>query len=48
MIDFKDLAGIGSWGVALTLLLVAIGFFPVAVLPGVGAMWLATMWRASR
>jgi uncharacterized membrane protein YqaE (UPF0057 family) len=48
VITFKDLEGIGSWGVALTLLLVLLGFFPFVVLLGVGAMWLATLWRASK
>lgn len=46
MINFADLKGIGSWGVALTLLLVLVGFFPLAVLLGIGALWLVTVWRA--
>ena len=45
-ITFNDLKGIGSWGVALTFLLVLVGFFPLAVLLGVGALWLLSVWRA--
>jgi hypothetical protein len=46
LINFADLKGIGSWGVALTLLLVLVGFFPLAVLLAVAALWLVTVWRA--
>jgi len=48
VITFKDLEGIASWGFAVTFLLVVLGFFPILVLPGVGAMWLITLWRASQ
>lgn len=37
-----------SWGVALVLLLVLVGLFPVAVLLGVGVMWALTAWRAGQ
>ena len=47
-ITFADLRGIGSWSVALTLVLVLVGFFPLAVLLGVGALWILTAWRASQ
>ena len=47
MIDFNDLRAIGSWSVAITLLLVIVGFFPPAVLLGVGTMWLVTAWRGA-
>jgi len=47
-ITFKDLAGLTSWGFVLTLLLVLLGFFPIAVLLGVGAIFLATLWMASQ
>jgi hypothetical protein len=47
-ITFKDLRGMASWGVALVLLLVIVGFFPLAVLVGVGVMWALTAWRASQ
>jgi hypothetical protein len=47
-ITFKDLAGISSWGFVLTFLLVLLGFFPIAVLLGVGAIFLATLWMASQ
>ena len=46
-ITFKDLAGISSWGFILTLALVLLGFFPIVVLVGVGAIFLATLWMAS-
>ena len=45
-ITFADLKGIGSWGVARILLLVLVGFFPLAVLLGVGVLWLLSVWRA--
>jgi hypothetical protein len=47
-ITFKDLAGIASWGMVLTFLLVLLGFFPIAVLLGVGAIFIATLWVASQ
>jgi hypothetical protein len=47
-ITFRDLAGISSWGFILTLLLVLLGFFPIAVLLGVGAIFIATLWVASQ
>ena len=47
-ITFRDLAGISSWGFVLTLLLVLLGFFPIAVLLGVGAIFLVTLWVASQ
>ena len=46
-INFRDLRGISSWGFILTLLLVLLGFFPIVVLVGVGAIFLATLWMAS-
>ena len=46
-ISFKDLRGMASWGFVLTLLLVLVGFFPVVVLLGLGAIWLMTAWRAN-
>ena len=46
-ITFKDLAGISSLGFILTVLLVLLGFFPIVVLVGVGAIFLATLWMAS-
>lgn len=45
-ITFEDLAGIGSWMVAITLLLVLLGFFPLIVLFWVGALFAVTCWRA--
>ena len=48
MIIFRDLEGTLSWSVLLTLLLVLAGFFALPVLLGVVAIYLATMWRASR
>ena len=45
-ITFQDLEGMASWGFVLTLLLVLVGFFPFAVLLGVGAIWITTIWRA--
>lgn len=47
-ITFRDLAGMASWGFVLTLLLVLVGFFPLAVFLGVGVMWILTAWRASQ
>lgn len=47
-ITFQDLLGMASWGVLLVLLLVLVGFFPIAVLLGVGVMWTLTAWRASQ
>jgi hypothetical protein len=47
-ITFKDLAGVTWWGFVLTFLLVLLGFFPIAVLLGVGAIFLATLWMASQ
>lgn len=47
-ITFRDLQGMTSWGVVLVLLLVLVGFFPLAVLLGVGVMWALTAWRASQ
>jgi hypothetical protein len=47
-ITFKDLEGMLSWGVAIVLLLFLVGFFPLAVLVGVGVMWILTAWRASQ
>lgn len=47
-ITFRDLQGMTSWGVALVFLLVLVGFFPIAVLLGVGVMWALTAWRASQ
>lgn len=47
-ITFRDLQGMASWGVALVLLLFLIGFFPLAVLVGVGALWFLTAWRATQ
>ena len=47
-ITFRDLAGLTSWGFVLTLLLVLLGFFPIAVLLGVGAIFIATLWMASQ
>jgi hypothetical protein len=47
-ITFRDLQGMFSWGVALVLLLCLVGFFPLAVLIGVGALWLLTAWRATQ
>jgi hypothetical protein len=46
-INFKDLQGIASWGFVLTLLLVLVGFFPFAVLLGIGVIWIMTAWRAN-
>ena len=46
-ITFRDLAVISSCGFVLTLLLVLLGFFPIVVLVGVGAIFLATLWMAS-
>ena len=47
-ITFKALQGMASWGVALVLLLVLVGFFPVAILVGVAVIWGLTTWRASQ
>ena len=47
-ITFQDLAGIALWGFVLTFLLVLLGFFPIAVLLGVGAIFIATLWMASQ
>jgi hypothetical protein len=35
-------------GFVLTFLLVLLGFFPIAVLLGVGAIFIATLWVASQ
>lgn len=47
-ITFKDLQGMFSWGIALAILLFLVGFFPLAVPIGVGALWLLTAWRATQ
>jgi hypothetical protein len=47
-ITFQDLQGMASWGVALVLLLVVVGFFPVAVLIGVAVILALTAWRAAQ
>jgi uncharacterized membrane protein YqaE (UPF0057 family) len=46
-ISFKDLRGMAAWGFVLTLLLVLVGFFPLGVLLGIGAIWVTTIWRAN-
>lgn len=46
-ITFRDLAGMASWGVAIVLLLFLVGFFPFAVLLGISAIWITTIWRAN-
>lgn len=45
---FKDLSGTLQWAFLLTLLLVLVGFFPVAVLLWVGAALVATLWRVAQ
>jgi hypothetical protein len=48
LITFQDLRGMASWGVAIVLLLFLVGFFPLAVFIGIGAIFLLTAWRASQ
>jgi hypothetical protein len=37
-----------SWAFVLTLLLVVVGFFPIVVVFWVGALFVATIWRAAQ